>query len=75
MHTHSTTDSRATTSAIDHYDGDYFSWQNRDADLGAELNRAKFSPFLGPDHRSILDFGCGGGWLLKTLEADAKIGI
>jgi SAM-dependent methyltransferase len=67
--------SPATKSAIDHYDGVYFALQNKDGDLRAELNKAKFSPFLEAEYRSILDFGCGGGWLLKTIYADSKIGI
>ena len=61
--------------ASTHYDELYFSWQNNDAEIGALVTRGMFIEFIGPEHRRILDFGCGGGWLLKSIEADTKIGV
>jgi len=71
----SSSEGHELTSAVNHYDEEYFAWQNVDAELGAQLNKDKFTPFLRAEHRSILDFGCGGGWLLKVLPGESKIGI
>lgn len=61
--------------ASGHYGESYFRWQNSDAELGAQLSKEKFVEFLKPEHQRILDFGCGGGWLLKSIEAETKTGI
>lgn len=58
-----------------HYDESYFLWQNDGAAIGGEANKEKFLPFLRPEHRAILDFGCGGGSLLRALPAETKIGV
>jgi SAM-dependent methyltransferase len=60
---------------ISHYDADYFKWQNAEDALGAELNKTKFLPYLGPSHRRGLDFGCGSGALLAALPFAERVGV
>jgi len=62
----------------DHYEGKsgerYFAYQNRMAADGARLNARKFRSFI-PKEASVLDFGCGGGWLLRELECTERTGV
>jgi SAM-dependent methyltransferase len=52
----------------------YFRWQAEIGRAGARLNRWRFLPFLsGTD--IVLDFGCGGGFLLAGLPALDRLGI
>jgi len=64
----------STQSAIRHYDSDYFKWQGRYGSLSALANYFKFSPYLKPSD-AVLDFGCGGGFLLEMITAKKKIGV
>jgi SAM-dependent methyltransferase len=61
-----------------HYKGElgaqYYAWQHKGAELGAELERPKFAPYVGPRH-TVVDFGCGGGFVLAGLDAGERIGI
>jgi len=57
-----------------HYDSDYFDWQNDIGKFGGWANQTKFSDFLKPNS-TIVDFGCGGGYLLSAIKAKRKIGI
>jgi len=57
-----------------HYDEKYFSWQKRIGIFGSRANLFKFSPFVTAD-KVVVEFGCGGGYLLARLPAKAKIGI
>ncbi len=61
-----------------HYSGDrgleYFGWQGRSGRIGAVLNARKFAEHVHASDR-LLDFGCGGGFLLEQLQAVDKIGI
>ena len=61
-----------------HYSGErgerYLSYQQRYGELGAELNRFKFEPYLQPTDR-VVDFGCGIGALLERLDAAEKAGV
>ena len=47
-----------------HYDASYFAWQQSGGILSATLDRFKFVPYIGKED-SVLDFGCGGGLLLR----------
>jgi SAM-dependent methyltransferase len=61
-----------------HYRGelgeDYFAWQGSGAPLGARIELAKFEPHVAPDD-TVVDFGCGGAWLLELLEAGKRVGV
>jgi SAM-dependent methyltransferase len=57
-----------------HYNEAYFEWQKKSGSFAAEANRLKFLEFASEDLR-ILDFGCGGGYMLKGLPAKEKLGI
>ncbi len=62
----------------DHYLGEkgetYFAWQGAGGDFAGRINRHKFSHLVRPD-MTIIDFGCGGGALLRNLECARRIGI
>ena len=61
-----------------HYTGDrgleYFSWQRQSGRVGAVLNARKFAEHVAASDR-LLDFGCGGGFLLEQLQAATKVGV
>lgn len=57
-----------------HYDHDYFKWQKSLGEFGGWANLSKFSEFI-KETDSVLDFGCGGGFLLKNLNCKKKFGI
>lgn len=57
-----------------HYNEAYFAWQNSQGRFGGSINAEKFQPYIKSTD-SILDFGCGGGWLLSSLTAAQKFGI
>jgi SAM-dependent methyltransferase len=64
-----------TSGSSDHYaGGDYFGWQRRGGELGGRLNLWEFRPHVRPGD-AVLDFGCGGGFLLENLEAAFKAGV
>lgn len=56
------------------YEQDYFDWQKNIGAFGGVANLFKFAPFLRREDR-VLDFGCGGGYLLHNIQAAEKIGI
>jgi SAM-dependent methyltransferase len=57
-----------------HYGPEYFRWQSEIGRFGGWANLTKFSPFVRPDMK-VLDFGCGGGYLLRNIDCRGKIGI
>jgi SAM-dependent methyltransferase len=61
-----------------HYEGAagerYFTLYNQKGALLGKLNAWKFAPFIKPSD-NVLDFGCGGGWLLRELSCRNKYGI
>ena len=63
---------------IDHYLGSkgeqYFDWQGRPGILQGRWNRHLWAPHIRRDD-DVLDFGCGGGFLLRVLDARARIGV
>jgi SAM-dependent methyltransferase len=62
----------------DHYLGlrgeEYFAWQGGGGDFGALIQRRKFVQFVQPMD-TVVDFGCGGGFLLNSLACKHRIGI
>jgi SAM-dependent methyltransferase len=63
-----------TTQASSHYDVDYFNWQKSLGAFGGWANAYKFRNSIKPTD-IVIDFGCGGGFLLNNLECQEKIGI
>lgn len=58
----------------EHYDGKYFAWQSPIGDFGGWADQTKFVKFIRPD-MDVLDFGCGGGYLLRAIECNRRVGI
>lgn len=52
----------------------YFKWQNSIASQMGKINARKFSSYIG-ENDTVLDFGCGGGHTLATINCKHKIGI
>lgn len=59
---------------MSHYDKDYFDYQRPIGEFGGWANKTKFDKYIEPTD-TILDFGCGGGYLLDNIDAATKIGI
>lgn len=57
-----------------HYDEKYFSWQESIGRFGGWAELPKFSALIEP-HHCVVDFGCGGGYLLKELDCKKKLGV
>jgi SAM-dependent methyltransferase len=57
-----------------HYDESYFDWQSSIGQFGGWANQTKFVQFIG-GNSDVLDFGCGGGFLLSGLTCRRKIGV
>ncbi|MES2621386.1 MAG: class I SAM-dependent methyltransferase [Bacteroidota bacterium] len=57
-----------------HYDENYFNWQHDIGFFGGWANLVKFEEFITED-MNVIDFGCGGGFLLKNIRCKNKIGI
>jgi len=61
-----------------HYGGnrgaEYFSWQRESGRVGAVLNARKFAQHVRTSDR-LLDFGCGGGFLMEQLQAVHRVGV
>jgi SAM-dependent methyltransferase len=57
-----------------HYDGDYFSWQRAMGEFSATASRHFFAPFIRKSD-AVIDFGCGGGFLLAALDCRDRIGV
>lgn len=59
----------------DTYYGDqYFAYQATIGKFGGWANRPKFEDFLAQD-LAVLDFGCGGGYLLAGFDVRLKAGV
>lgn len=57
-----------------HYDDKYFEWQRSMGVFTAKIDGFKFAPFVRADD-TVVEFGCGGGYLLATLHCKEKVGI
>ena len=65
--------SQAMTTAS-HYDAQYFKYQSEIGRFGGWANLTKFSDYIRPEMK-VLDFGCGGGYLLANITCREKLGI
>jgi|ERR1700728_222498 len=59
---------------VSHYSEEYFKYQSEIGRFGGWANLTKFSEYICPDMK-VLDFGCGGGYLLAKLNCREKLGI
>lgn len=59
---------------MEYYDEAYFASQRAAGEFGGKAELYKFQPFIHEDD-SVVDFGCGGGYLLANLKAGRKLGI
>ena len=66
--------SQTSPTASAHYDAGYFAWQQKSGRLGGWANVDKYRDTVRPADR-VLDFGCGGGFLLANLTCAARFGI
>lgn len=61
-----------------HYLGEqgvnYFEYQRSIGAMGGLINSAKFKSFVQPTD-TVIDFGCGGGFLLAALSCARKVGV
>lgn len=57
-----------------YYDEVYFAKQREAGKFGAKLEMAKFTNFVSKNS-CIIDFGCGGGYLLASFDVEQKIGV
>ncbi len=58
-----------------YYQEDYFEkFQKKIGEFGGKANLFKFEKYVSPSD-TVLDFGCGGGFLLKELNCAVKIGV
>lgn len=57
-----------------YYDAKYFKWQKGSGQLGPILDDWKFKKEINKDD-CVLDFGCGGGYMLKALSCKDKYGV
>ena len=57
-----------------HYNDSYFDWQIGINEFGGIANSFRFSRHVVHTD-TVIDFGCGGGYLLKEIKCSQKIGI
>jgi SAM-dependent methyltransferase len=57
-----------------HYDDQYFDWQAPIGEFGGWANQTKFIKYIS-EHSEVLDFGCGGGFLLRNIQCAKKVGV
>ncbi|MFA8441939.1 class I SAM-dependent methyltransferase [Yoonia sp.] len=57
-----------------HYDSDYFEWQKNIGIFGGKANSFKFKRSISSED-AVIDFGCGGGFLLANLDCANRMGI
>jgi len=55
-----------------HYDEKYFNWQKEIGKIGGYLNKFKFEEEV-KDNDILMDFGCGGGYLLDNFNNEKKL--
>ncbi len=56
------------------YKTEYFRWQSKVGEFGGRANLFKFKNYIKPAD-TVLDYGCGGGYLLAQLDCKLKVGI
>jgi SAM-dependent methyltransferase len=59
---------------LDEQGKDYFKWQSYEGFLHTSYSLHLWEPYINAND-DVLDFGCGGGFLLKLLNAKNKVGV
>jgi hypothetical protein len=60
---------------VTYYNEKYFTWQKNSGELSIILGDCyKFKKFIKPSD-NVVDFGCGGGFMLKSLNCRNKLGV
>jgi len=62
------------TKISDQYQAGYFDWQSQVGKFGGKANLFKFEKFIKSDD-IVLDYGCGGGFLLSELDCKRRVGL
>lgn len=63
------------TKIENYYQQEYFeNYQKKIGEFGGKANLFKFKSYINSSD-TVLDFGCGGGFLLKNLDCKIKIGV
>lgn len=57
-----------------HYDVEYFEWQRSIGEFGGWANRFFFEPHVA-ETDTVVDFGCGGGYILAGIVCAHRVGI
>lgn len=57
-----------------YYDSSYFNWQKKIGEFGGREDLWKFSNYISLSDK-VIDFGCGGGYLLKNISCSERIGL
>ena len=56
------------------YGKEYFDWQKKIGKIGGKLNKFKFEKEV-KESDVLMDFGCGGGYLLENFGNKVKLGF
>lgn len=62
------------TATASHYDEQYFAWQQSLGRFGGMADSWKFQKYIGV-RDYVLDFGCGGGYMLDSLSCARRLGV
>jgi len=57
-----------------HYNDSYFDWQKSGGELAGLIDAWKFASYIKQNDK-VLDFGCGGGYLLDKLICYKRYGV
>lgn len=57
-----------------YYGEDYYAWQKKAGEYGAEQDTWMYTPFIKKS-ATVLDFGCGGGYILERINCKEKYGV
>jgi len=66
--------SPASRGTVAFYDDKYFSWHAPLGEFGGWANLIKFRDYIKPED-VVIDYGCGGGYLLKQINCGERVGI